>query len=244
MRREKCMGKICKVTYIKHSGVLVETDSAYLLFDYWEGKVPEIDSKKHLYVFASHVHHDHYSRDIFKLENACVNVDYILSDDIRTGSSDWKKAENVTFMDSDQETSVGDLRIKTLWSTDEGVAFLVKMDGLTVYHAGDLHWWYWPGDSDEENEGRRQREYKGEIAKIVGEKIDIAFVVLDPRQEYAGGYGMDVFLSSVGGRYVFPIHLWENYDYLKTYKAKNDSKYLGSRIMDISRQGECFEIEL
>lgn len=59
------------VTYIKHSGFLVETKESYLLFDYWEGKLPELQYDKELYVFSSHAHHDHYTKDIFKLENKC-----------------------------------------------------------------------------------------------------------------------------------------------------------------------------
>ena len=39
------------VTYIKHSGFLVETKESYLLFDYWEGKLPELQNSKELYVF-------------------------------------------------------------------------------------------------------------------------------------------------------------------------------------------------
>ena len=30
------------VTYIKHSGFLIETANSYLLFDYWQGKLPEL----------------------------------------------------------------------------------------------------------------------------------------------------------------------------------------------------------
>ena len=44
------------VTYIKHSGFLVETKESYLLFDYWEGKLPELQYDKELYVFSSHAH--------------------------------------------------------------------------------------------------------------------------------------------------------------------------------------------
>ena len=34
------------VTYIKHSGFLVETANSYLLFDYWQGKLPELQYDK------------------------------------------------------------------------------------------------------------------------------------------------------------------------------------------------------
>ena len=41
-----------KITYIHHSAFLVETESAYLLFDYFQGKLPEFSEEKPLYVFA------------------------------------------------------------------------------------------------------------------------------------------------------------------------------------------------
>ena len=54
-----------KITYIHHSAFLVETESAYLLFDYFQGKLPEFSEEKPLYVFASHRHPDHFSKVIF-----------------------------------------------------------------------------------------------------------------------------------------------------------------------------------
>ena len=50
-----------KITYIHHSSFLVEMEQAALLFDYFEGKVPEIQADKPLIVFASHRHSDHFS---------------------------------------------------------------------------------------------------------------------------------------------------------------------------------------
>ena len=49
-----------KVTYIGHSGFLVETEIVNLLFDYSEGEVPEVNKEMPLLVFVSHNHHDHY----------------------------------------------------------------------------------------------------------------------------------------------------------------------------------------
>ena len=235
------MKKGLKVTYLKHSGFLVETPDKYLLFDYWKGEIPSLNYKKKLYVFASHVHHDHYVKDIFKLENQCESVKYILSFDIER-SNDWKKAEQVYFLDANESVEIDDLQIKTLCSTDEGVAFLVKTDDYTIYHAGDLHWWHWPGDPEEDNQ-RRKETYQKEIDLLEGEKIDCAFVVLDPRQEEAGSWGMEYFLKRVESRYVFPMHCWEKYEIIKDFKEKNDTKYLTATIMDITAPGQIFEID-
>ena len=48
-----------KVTYLDHSGFLVELEDAYFLFDYYKGRLPQIDLEKKMFVFVSHVHHDH-----------------------------------------------------------------------------------------------------------------------------------------------------------------------------------------
>ena len=231
-----------KVTYIKHSGFMVETDKSYLLFDFWEGKIPDMVYGKTLYVFSSHGHHDHYSPSIYKLENCCRQVHYILSSDIRQVDRSWNKMDHVYFMNPYEKMEVGECQIETLKSTDEGVAFLVRIEGKVIYHAGDLHWWDWPGEPEEENRAH-EINYKKEIDRIRNVKIDCAFVVLDPRQEYAGGWGMDYFLKNVHARYIFPMHCWEDYELIADYKKKNDMKLITGRIMDIQGPGDSFEIE-
>ena len=92
-----------------------------------------------------------------------------------------------------QNLSVDELRIQTLRSTDEGVAFLVRVKGITLYHAGDLNWWHWEEEGPEYNE-KMKRDYQAEIGTIEGEHIDLAFVPLDPRLEEAYGWGIDYFM--------------------------------------------------
>ena len=54
-----------KVTFLYHSSYFVEMDTCCLLFDYYQGDIPQVD--KPLYVFASHSHGDHFSPVIFQL---------------------------------------------------------------------------------------------------------------------------------------------------------------------------------
>lgn len=71
-----------KVTYIHHDGFLVECRDRYLLFDYYQGEIPEMDPEKPLYVFASHRHGDHFVPDIFLLAEKYSKIHYILAKDI------------------------------------------------------------------------------------------------------------------------------------------------------------------
>ena len=72
-----------KVTFIEHSGFMVEMEQNVLLFDYYQGEIPSFDGSKTLYVFASHSHADHYDPAIWKLKEQYKDIHYILSDDIK-----------------------------------------------------------------------------------------------------------------------------------------------------------------
>ena len=72
-----------EITYIEHSGVAVETDKKILVFDYYKGQMPEFDNNKSIFVFASHVHEDHFNFEIFNLAEKYKDITYILSNDIK-----------------------------------------------------------------------------------------------------------------------------------------------------------------
>ena len=55
-------GLALTVTYIGHSGFLLETEDAYFLFDYFKGTIPELKNNKSIIVFSSHRHHDHFNQ--------------------------------------------------------------------------------------------------------------------------------------------------------------------------------------
>ena len=78
-----------KLTYIYHSGFAIETESCVLIFDYWMDPaevIPRILSttNKPIYVFASHFHEDHFTKDILKwrTDYPTLSFIYILSKDI------------------------------------------------------------------------------------------------------------------------------------------------------------------
>lgn len=208
--------KELKVTYIYHSSFVVETERVQLLFDYFKGDLECLNPKKPLYVFASHRHGDHFSEKIFELSRKIDCVYYVLSADI------WKKRvpeelrERTVFLKPYEERRIGEIHVKTLQSTDVGVAFLVEADGHRIYHAGDLNDWTWEGEPEEDNRKMRKR-YRKEIDSLAGTDLDAAFVVLDGRQEAEYRDGMDYFLEKVGAKRVYPMHCWDNYGIIREY---------------------------
>ena len=198
-----------QITYIHHSGFLVDTERCYYLFDYEQGALPEMDKEKPIYVLSSHGHHDHYNPEIFtKLKDSGMkNISAILSDDIAV-----PKNVNVQQVSPGNEyhLSMGQT-ITTFQSTDLGVAFLIEDQGKMIYHAGDLNDWVWEEESASYNE-QMTKDYREQIdllsKKLNGREIDVAFVVLDPRQEKDYDKGMCYFLEHIPVKAVFPMHYW------------------------------------
>ena len=226
------------VTYLYHSGFVVEFDDIVLVFDYYKGELPETVRGKKLYVFSSHYHKDHFQYKVFDwaLE---YDATYVLSKDIRTKGPEGRTVK----VKRRQNLSVDELQIQTLRSTDEGVAFLVRVKGITLYHAGDLNWWHWEEEGPEYNE-KMKLDYQAEIGTIEGEHIDLAFVPLDPRLEEAYGWGIDYFMRHTETIRLFPMHLWGGYKTIPRFIADPLSEDYRDRIVKIERRQQSFEMPL
>lgn len=232
-----------KVTFIYHSGYLVELEHTALLFDYYQGKLPQIDPAKKLYVFVSHRHPDHYNKKIFGMFRDFPHVTFLLSKDI------WERPEmhHVKFMKPGQSLGMLDGgRIWTFKSTDEGVAFLVKCEDKYIYHAGDLNWWHWEGEPDNYNDMMRINYQKEigcmkEILEEENAELDAACVVLDERLEDAYSYGMEYFLANIPARHVFPMHFFEE-GYGVCGRLKESGIKGAEKVAVISEPGMEFEI--
>lgn len=228
-----------KIKYIEHSCFSVELDNVILLFDYFKGELPDFDEEKTIYVFSSHNHHDHFNISIFELLKRYPKVKYILSKDIKkkfgrkffnTHGVDDETYEKIDFIDSYQALETSDLKVETLNSTDEGVAFIVTADDKTIYHAGDLNLWWWNGREESKNENARE-QYQKEISKIKNRHFDAAFVVLDPRQEDKFYLGFDYFMKNTDTDKVFPMHFWGDSSVGERLKVMNCSEIYRDKII-------------
>ncbi|MBU3184664.1 MBL fold metallo-hydrolase [Clostridium estertheticum] len=215
--------KKAKIYYIYHSGFVVKTENHFLIFDYYKEPIenqnrvllsPEnIKEMKNVYVFSSHSHADHYNPKILEWEKYNDNIQYILSDDIKTD----KDKSNYNFMGEGDEKVFHDIYVKAYGSTDIGISFLVKVDGLTIFHAGDLNWWRWKEDSLDE-QTLAESLFKAHIEKIKEEKpIDIAFFPVDPRLEEFYYIGGEYFAKNIQPRVLIPMHFGDDVDITKQF---------------------------
>ncbi len=217
-----------KITYLFHSGFLVETAGCTYIFDYYKGELPPLRPGLPVVVLASHGHGDHYNRDIFALlhrQNAeCTQA--VISRDIAGGRipshiSSLRVGARKEYMLEEGQ------RLLTLRSTDEGVAFLLEEPEGVIYHAGDLNDWVWAGESTSYNRDmtRRFREEIDYLRDWLDKKnikhIDAAFLPLDPRQETDYDKGILYALDRLTIRQVYPMHYWEQPGVISRFRTEH-----------------------
>ena len=247
-----------KVTYINHSGFLVETRLVNLLFDYGEGELPKISEEKPLMVFISHSHRDHYNPAVFHLAKHCKNIHYFISKDIRISEEITKEYEltqeflnqQVTYLTFGVKRIVplipsnqdyGYMTLETIKSTDQGLAYLVTIDGKTIYHAGDLNCWVWEEDTKQQY-NNMSAMFKRIMEYLSGREIYLAFAPLDPRQGRFYKISMEYLLNAAQITYAVPMHLWGEYDWIDRYEKERVTKDLPTKILKFSEKLEYKEI--
>jgi L-ascorbate metabolism protein UlaG (beta-lactamase superfamily) len=245
-----------QIIFIHHSCFVAEIDDKVLIFDYFggdrvngyhfSGKIPDYAPDTKIYVFSSHKHQDHFDMDILRWSMNYPNIRYILSKDIRISPNflgkhgiDPSVRKKVQFVTGGRDYEVDSLKIKTLNSTDAGVAFYVSCDGASLFHAGDLNDWKWDGVGDLIN-GRMRRNYRHEINKLSGLPVNAAFIPMDPRQGAYQAEGIDYFLKNTDAEYVFPMHMWQDYSGIAKYKKKISNTGMAERIIEIERENQTF----
>jgi len=137
----------CVVWYLGHSGWAMKTRNHFLVFDYTAVNTVVADRKilnsfidsadlkgENVYVFVSHDHDDHYDKVILSWEEQVKNIKYIFGWENCLSSKGTSVAANKTL-------NIDDIEVATIESTDDGVGYLVKVDGLAIVHFGDHANW-------------------------------------------------------------------------------------------------------
>ena len=230
-----------KVTYISHSGFLIETKNCLFLFDYYEGKIPPLSQEKPLFIFVSHWHSDHFNPEIFSIRHEKVH--YILSHDTRKHLPAGISPENLCFMKPEEkldftlEDGNEHFTVETLKSTDCGVAFLIYYRRKYLYHAGDL----WQGETKQYNSNMTANflHYTKPL-----ENLDIwaAFLPLDPRQEEWYSKGFLHILEHAHVKYAFPMHFWKDYSVISGFLSSPEGSKYQKTVVNIEQEGQEFSL--
>lgn len=228
------------VWYLGHCGYAVRTAGHLLIFDYQEkrdGQQPKsrpdrpslangwIDPQEitglKVRVFVSHSHGDHYDPVIFAWKEAVPDIAFFFG---------WKAAEDPAFhylVGPRAELKSGGLEIATINSHHSGVpevAWLVKVDGLVIYHNGDCQ----PADPSAEHDFLRTKT----------DAVDLAFVppVFEAGQKYAL-QNADLF-TKFRVRAAFPMHVQADGARYHDFQKAVQSQFAGLPIFVPAAMGQ------
>lgn len=245
-----------KLWYAHNSGWFVETPRHLLVFDFvGTGMQDTVSSllarllkaresgEQRVVVFVTHEHDDHYSPAIYKWQKRIPSITYVL------GLQTAKAGNRVLLVPRADTVVVDSMRIRTIRSTELGLGFLVNVDGLVIFHAGDHAQW------EEKDRAAYQREIDWLAA--LGERIDIAFLpiaaVYDPHIRFAEPYACDAreeikagtsyALLKLQPAVAFPMHV-RCLDQLRLYRVFAESMRIFAgrgTLLYAERLGEGFD---
>ena len=221
--------EIKKLQFIWHDCFVFTDEDIILVFDYWKdplcargdlpGFIKNADKDKHLYVFVSHHHKDHYSTRIYEWEKYFANVTFIISDDVRkyskhifSSTSTYNRYKpnpgNMMVMSAGEVFSDENIKVSAFGSTDIGNSYAIKVGNVSLFHAGDLNAWLWKDESTEDEIAKSRRDYLNVLKEIGNfyENFDIVMFPVDSR--IGSGYyeGAAIFLKKFDVKRFFPMH--------------------------------------
>lgn len=236
-----------RVTFLAHSGFFLELETASLLFDWWKGELPPLPADRPLLVFASHRHEDHFNPAIFSLAEGGRDVRFLLGKDIRLTErnrarwdlSDDAAARCLALGGGETVSPISGVTVETLPSTDEGVAFLISLEGKTLFHAGDLNWWHWEGEDKAWNRNM-EVNFKRYCEPLRGRHMDLAMFPIDPRLGEDGFRGARYFLELTDTACLLPMHQWEQFSFTQDFLAACPA--FAGQVRMVERNGQCFTL--
>ncbi len=240
------MSKKMTVTYYHHSGFSVASGDVLLVFDYWRGKAsrfPEVLGVtpeklarfSEVYVFISHEHEDHYDGVVYTWDQYAP-VTYIIADELpeKARGHRMKKGDELSLSDR--------VQVKAYGSTDSGVSFLVTLDGMHFFHAGDLNFWHWREVSNARQIQEADEDFRSEVRDIQGADIDVAFFPVDPRLGMLFDAGANYFILTVKPRLLLPMHFWNRSEVMVEFARRNRTRE--SEIIALTATGQAINLDV
>lgn len=223
----------CSVTYVFHDCYVVRTPLAVLVFDFWKrpdewisksdfiGSSPltVADLDKRIYIFVSHFHKDHYNKEIFSWGERFSNVTYIISRDVARHArhilvpgtlyaGPRPLPESVRILTPGKRFTDGLITVDAFDSTDIGCSFVVAVNGISIFHAGDLNAWLWKDESTDKEIEDARNAFLTCLRPVVEKypSLELAFFPVDSRIGTDYQEGARLLLRLIKIQHFIPMH--------------------------------------
>jgi len=232
-----------QIWYVGHCGYAVRTARHLLVFDYQERRdgpqprtappVKRLDAgwvtpgeieRDRVRVFVSHEHSDHWDPVVLGWRTGVPDIQYFFG---------WRATDDPTHhlvVAPRGSYSRDGLEVLTVNSHHSGVpevAWLVKVDGLTIYHNGDYQ-----GDHRADYDYLHARGVRG---------VDLAFVMGVSREDLAYTIQNRALFERFTPKAVFPMHGTAGSPMYLEFDAAMRQRMPGLRVLVPERLGDRFD---
>ncbi len=231
-----------RLWYLGHSGYAIQTRNNLLVFDYFPGgRVPdgpalcngyidpqEISGMK-VTVFVSHEHGDHFDPGIFAWADAVPDIRYVMGCSAETD-------QPCDLIEPRQVQDFDGIKVRTIESNDSGVGFLVEVDGLTIYHAGD--------------HANRQRDFSGPYCAEIdwlaatGIRPDVALMPVSGcgfGDQEAVRLGVNYALDKLQPKVFIPLHSLNSEYRYEEFIGGCRNEFPGIRMVAPEHRGDHYD---
>ena len=226
--------------YLGNCGYLIKTRNHSLIFDYWtRGQTPTEPSLSNGYinpseiasdnvtVFVTHEHRDHFDSTIFGWTGQIPKLQYVFGfhpDSLQEDQRQGYAGQPYEYVGPGMTKTIDGMQVMAVRSNDAGVGFVIKVDGLTIYHAGDLAGWL----PDQKVGFTSQID---SIDAAFGE-VDIALVNVTGchhQDTLALAEGTEYTITKLQPKLVIPTHGLMREYYYSQFMSKFEGKFPGLR---------------
>lgn len=241
-----------KLYYIYHSGFAIVTEEATVVVDYYKDSSEEapdrgivhdclLERPGKFYVLSTHFHPDHFNPEVLAWKERRKDISYLFSKDILKHRR--AKVDDATYLEKGSAFDDGTLHVRAFGSTDVGVSFLMELQGMRIFHAGDLNNWHWSEESTPQEIRKAEGDYLAELRDLQAEApaVDVALFPVDSRMGKDYMRGAKQFVERIKTGTFVPMHFGEDYRGGNAFRTYAESR--GCRFLTVARRGEGFSLE-
>lgn len=238
-----------KITYLDHSGFMIETPDVLMVFDYYRDPAHKVtktlqhNPELPVVFFVSHRHKDHFSHDIWNLGQSHKRL-YIVSNDVV--GSDVHSDMPVNWMSPGDslEDQLGGLNVKAYGTTGHGCSFVVTTkDNKTIFHAGELGEPISHNDSAPRDIAKFKEKFTVAVNRIAAAQpsVDVAMMSVNTVDGPDFALGATEFLEKVNVVEFVPYHTDDSSDKACNFAAYPFTKKVDTKMICLTRPGESAE---
>ena len=222
--------------YLGNCGYLIRTRNHCLIFDYWTRESrptepslangfinPSELASEDVTVFVSHEHGDHFDSTIFGWPGKIPRLQYVFGfqpDSLDERSRQGYSGQPYEYIGPGMRKTIDGMQVLAVRSNDAGVGFVINVDGLAIYHAGDLAGWL-----PDQREG-----FTSQIDSIdaIFDSVDIALVNVTGchhQDTVALAEGTAYTLTKLQPKLVIPTHGYMQEYYYAQFMSKFDGQF-------------------